>query len=208
MCLLPPSSHRYVELQLFLESLNVKDAVEKDRFFSKLAERVPALPKPAAPPMVPEPAPTMARRRHQAQLTLTDQQQNEVWEALSPTMDVGDVNTAWIDMGLLTTLPSCQGGGVGRNAVLLAVQSWNGHARRDPSRSDQWQFTLSDEAGRAEAERERRRADSRRTGGKGRGKGKPTGFGDGIQRVHARRITNLLISSGMAWQVFCTVTGP
>ena len=38
----------YVSLQLFLETLNVKDAVEKDRFFSKLAERVPALPKAAA----------------------------------------------------------------------------------------------------------------------------------------------------------------
>ena len=38
----------YVSLQIFLETLNVKDAVEKDRFFTKLADRVPALPKPAA----------------------------------------------------------------------------------------------------------------------------------------------------------------
>lgn len=38
----------YVSLHLFLEMLNVKDSVEKDRFFTKLAERVPAMPKPAA----------------------------------------------------------------------------------------------------------------------------------------------------------------
>ena len=38
----------YVSLHIFLETLNVKDAIEKDRFFTKLAERVPALPKPAA----------------------------------------------------------------------------------------------------------------------------------------------------------------
>ena len=44
----PIFEEEYVSLQLFLETLNVKDAVEKDRFFSKLAERVPALPKPAA----------------------------------------------------------------------------------------------------------------------------------------------------------------
>ena len=31
----------YVSLQLFLETLNIKDAVEKDRFFTKLADRVP-----------------------------------------------------------------------------------------------------------------------------------------------------------------------
>ena len=44
----PVTPQDYVSLHLFLETLNVKDAVEKDRFFSKLAERVPALPKPAA----------------------------------------------------------------------------------------------------------------------------------------------------------------
>ena len=38
----------YVSLQLFLETLNIKDAVEKDRFFTKLADRVPALPKATA----------------------------------------------------------------------------------------------------------------------------------------------------------------
>ena len=38
----------YVSLQLFLETLNVKDSVEKDRFFGKLADRVPNLPKPGA----------------------------------------------------------------------------------------------------------------------------------------------------------------
>ena len=44
----PIFEEEYVSLQLFLETLNVKDSVEKDRFFSKLAERVPNLPKPAA----------------------------------------------------------------------------------------------------------------------------------------------------------------
>merc|ERR1719271_2317907 len=44
----PLFEEEYVSLQLFLETLNVKDAVEKDRFFTKLAERVPNLPKPAA----------------------------------------------------------------------------------------------------------------------------------------------------------------
>ena len=44
----PLFEEEYVSLQLFLETLNVKDAVEKDRFFSKLAERVPNLPKQAA----------------------------------------------------------------------------------------------------------------------------------------------------------------
>ena len=44
----PLFEEEYVSLQLFLETLNVKDSVEKDRFFGKLAERVPNLPKPAA----------------------------------------------------------------------------------------------------------------------------------------------------------------
>jgi len=44
----PLFDEEYVSLQLFLETLNVKDSVEKDRFFTKLAERVPNLNKAAA----------------------------------------------------------------------------------------------------------------------------------------------------------------
>ena len=53
----PLFDEEYVSLQLFLETLNVKDAVEKDRFFTKLADRSPSFISNPDPTPDPNPDP-------------------------------------------------------------------------------------------------------------------------------------------------------